>query len=77
MDNEKKSINNSDEKIKKDHKSSKDSLVKEILHDEFEDAPDINEVQYGRDTTNEEDHVKKRHVKKGFCDQNKCDIYFE
>lgn len=77
MDNTKKPLNNSDEKNKKDRNASKDSLAKEILHDEFDNAVDLGELQYGRDTANEEDHAKKRQVKKGFCDQNKCDVYFE
>jgi len=79
MDNKNKSINNNDKEIRKDQKSSKDSLVKEILHDETGFTVNPGEVQYGRDHANEQDRHEKRvtSVKKGFCDQNKCDIYFE
>lgn len=76
MDERKKPTNNLDNEIKKANKSSKDSLVKEILNDEFDYSVDEREIQQGRDHTNEEDHHQTR-VKKGFCDQNKCDIYFE
>lgn len=79
MDNKKKTTNNLEQEIKKIHKSSKDSLTKEILHHEFDYNIDVNETQEGRDHANEQDHHQKRvtGVKKGFCDQNKCDIYFE
>jgi len=79
MDIKKNPINNLDQEIRKDQKSSKDSLAKEILDDENEYTIYPNEVEYGQDHTNEQDHHQKRTsgVKKGFCDQNKCDVYFE
>lgn len=79
MDDKKKTIAQIDNEIKKDNKSSKDSLAKEILHDEYDYHVNPKEAQHGRDSVNEQDHHEKRTsgVKKGFCDNNKCDISFD
>lgn len=80
MDNKKKVVVPTDHKInKKENKSSKDTLVKEILNSEFDYHVDPSEIQEGRDHVNEQDHHQTRTsgVKKGFCDNNKCDISFE
>lgn len=71
--------NNSHQDVNKDHKGSKNSFAKDILHQEFDQHIDLDEIEVGRNHENEEDHYQKRisGVKKGFCDQNKCDIYFE